>query len=163
MANDDGTQHSQSSAPRVHRPKLSCMESLASHSSRGRRGRKVSMLSSALHADEFIADEFEGAALTPIEQYHKLVKSEALRADDHQTRIIQKLQRLHDELATYDPPAPPSSSSSDSIVSVHVKQVVFIYSFPPSHSYLACSPEGPHTQFRYLLNKFRKGYTCTEM
>ena len=56
------------------------------------------------------------AALTPLQQYHKLVDSGALRADDHQTRIIQKLQRLHDDLVTYEPPQIDTSSSSLSIV-----------------------------------------------
>ncbi|CAL1700466.1 unnamed protein product [Somion occarium] len=50
---------------------------------------------------------------TPLEQYFKLVESGTLKPDDHQTRIVQKLQRLHDELVTYKPPAiPPSASSS---------------------------------------------------
>ncbi|KAJ6539659.1 AFG1-like ATPase [Mycena capillaripes] len=49
----------------------------------------------------------------PLPQYRKLVRSGALRGDDHQTRIIQKLQDLHDKLVDYDPPripqpAPPS-------------------------------------------------------
>ncbi|KAI0797000.1 AFG1-like ATPase [Abortiporus biennis] len=51
----------------------------------------------------------------PINQYHKLVEAGTLRADPHQTRIIEKLQRLHDDLLTYEPPkiptAPPSSNS----------------------------------------------------
>ncbi|KIP12803.1 hypothetical protein PHLGIDRAFT_97490 [Phlebiopsis gigantea 11061_1 CR5-6] len=58
-----------------------------------------------------------GSALTPIQQYHKLVESGALRADDHQTRIIQKLQRLHDDLVKYEPPAVSHSSSSGSMLS----------------------------------------------
>ncbi|KAJ7752827.1 AFG1-like ATPase-domain-containing protein [Mycena maculata] len=40
----------------------------------------------------------------PLPQYRKLVASGALRGDDHQTRIIQKLQDLHDKLVGYDPP-----------------------------------------------------------
>ncbi|KAJ7129365.1 AFG1-like ATPase-domain-containing protein [Mycena epipterygia] len=40
----------------------------------------------------------------PLPQYRKLVRSGALRGDDHQTRIIQKLQDLHDRLVGYDPP-----------------------------------------------------------
>lgn len=59
----------------------------------------------------------QDAALTPLEQYKKLVDSGVLRADDHQTRIIQKLQRLHDDLATYEPPQIDTSSSSLSILS----------------------------------------------
>ena len=41
---------------------------------------------------------------TPMQEYQKLVQAGALRSDDHQTRIIQKLQTLHDALAVYDPP-----------------------------------------------------------
>ncbi|KAI0340917.1 AFG1-like ATPase [Trametopsis cervina] len=59
----------------------------------------------------------KSAALTPLEQYHRLVESGALRADDHQTRIIKGLQRLHDDLATYDPPPIPSSTPSLSLLS----------------------------------------------
>ncbi|KAJ7094456.1 ATPase [Mycena belliarum] len=36
--------------------------------------------------------------------YRNLVQSGALRGDAHQTRIIQKLQDLHDKLVGYDPP-----------------------------------------------------------
>ena len=46
-----------------------------------------------------------------MQEYQKLVQAGALRSDDHQTRIIQKLQSLHDALAVYDPP-PPSGGSS---------------------------------------------------
>ena len=54
---------------------------------------------------------------TPLRQYQKLIDSGVLRGDDHQTRIIQKLQDLHDELLTYDPPMIPYSSSENSLVS----------------------------------------------
>ncbi|KAI9434449.1 AFG1-like ATPase [Lactarius indigo] len=46
-----------------------------------------------------------------MQEYQKLVQVGALRSDDHQTRIIQKLQSLHDALAVYDSP-PPSGGSS---------------------------------------------------
>ena len=48
---------------------------------------------------------------TPIREYDMLVEAGKLRSDDYQTRIIQKLQALHDALALYDPspsPGPPS-------------------------------------------------------
>lgn len=54
--------------------------------------------------------------LTPLRQYQKLIYSGVLRGDDHQTRIIQKLQDLHDELINYDPPMIPFSSSENSLV-----------------------------------------------
>lgn len=48
---------------------------------------------------------------TPMEEYKKLIDKGALRADDHQTRIIQKLQDLHDQLRDYvPPPLPPPHS-----------------------------------------------------
>jgi protein AFG1 len=56
--------------------------------------------------------------LTPLRQYQKLISSGVLRGDDHQTRIIQKLQDLHDELLNYDPPMIPYSSSENSLVSL---------------------------------------------
>lgn len=54
--------------------------------------------------------------LTPLEQYHRLVDSGTLRADDHQTRIIGKLQRLHDDLLHYQPPPVPGAAPSLSLV-----------------------------------------------
>ena len=56
--------------------------------------------------------------LTPLRQYQKLISSGVLRGDDHQTRIIQKLQDLHDELLNYDPPMVPYPTSENSIVSL---------------------------------------------
>lgn len=56
--------------------------------------------------------------LTPLRQYQKLIDSGALRGDDHQTRIIQKLQDLHDELIRYVPPEIPEESNSNSLVSI---------------------------------------------
>ncbi|THH29654.1 hypothetical protein EUX98_g4532 [Antrodiella citrinella] len=56
-------------------------------------------------------------ALSPLQQYYKLVESGTLRADDHQTRIIQRLQRLHDDLANYEPPLVATPSSSNSLFS----------------------------------------------
>ncbi|KAF7792864.1 hypothetical protein EIP86_003965 [Pleurotus ostreatoroseus] len=59
----------------------------------------------------------KATALTPLEQYHRLVESGTLRADDHQTRIIQELQRLHDDLLLYQPPAVPGAAPSLSLLS----------------------------------------------
>ncbi|KAL0580056.1 ATPase [Marasmius crinis-equi] len=50
--------------------------------------------------------------LRPLQQYHNLVNSGTLRGDEHQTRIIQKLQNLHDQLLDYTPPPIPETSSS---------------------------------------------------
>lgn len=52
-----------------------------------------------------------GSRSTPMQEYQKLVEAGALRSDDYQTRIIQKLQGLHDALAVYDPPPPAETLS----------------------------------------------------
>jgi predicted ATPase len=54
--------------------------------------------------------------LTPLRQYQKLIDTGVLRGDDHQTRIIQKLQDLHDKLLHYDPPHIPRPSHNTSLV-----------------------------------------------
>ncbi|KAH7930645.1 AFG1-like ATPase [Leucogyrophana mollusca] len=56
-------------------------------------------------------------ALSPIQQYQKLVQTGALRSDEHQTRIIAQLQHFHDQLITYSPPLIPDSSTQGSIIS----------------------------------------------
>ncbi|EIM87914.1 AFG1-like ATPase [Stereum hirsutum FP-91666 SS1] len=54
-----------------------------------------------------------------MEEYKKLIDKGALRPDDHQTRIIQKLQDLHDQLVDYVPPPipPPHSGQAAKTVS----------------------------------------------
>ncbi|KIK04720.1 hypothetical protein K443DRAFT_675736 [Laccaria amethystina LaAM-08-1] len=59
----------------------------------------------------------EDDLLTPLRQYQKLIDTGVLRGDDHQTRIIQKLQDLHDKLLHYDPPHIPRPSHNTSLVS----------------------------------------------
>ncbi|KAF8915260.1 AFG1-like ATPase-domain-containing protein [Mucidula mucida] len=54
---------------------------------------------------------------TPLEQYHRSIAAGRLRGDSHQTRIIQKLQDLHDRLLHYTPPPVPDSSASISLIS----------------------------------------------
>lgn len=54
--------------------------------------------------------------VSPLEYYHGLINTGVLRGDDHQTRIIQKLQDLHDKLTTYTPPSVPDPSASTSLV-----------------------------------------------
>ncbi|THH19907.1 hypothetical protein EW146_g1342 [Bondarzewia mesenterica] len=58
----------------------------------------------------------EGSS-TPMQQYQALIDSGTLHPDDYQTRIIQKLQDLHDALVTYTPPPLPSTHPSSSILS----------------------------------------------
>ncbi|KAG7447553.1 AFG1-like ATPase [Guyanagaster necrorhizus] len=54
---------------------------------------------------------------TPLVQYCRLIDTGTLRGDEHQTRIIQKLQDLHDELVHYTPPLTPDPSASNSLLS----------------------------------------------
>ena len=56
-------------------------------------------------------------SITPIEQYHRLLESGVLRGDGHQTRIIRKLQDLHDKLLHYTPPPISSPAPLTSFVS----------------------------------------------
>ncbi|KAJ3864953.1 AFG1-like ATPase-domain-containing protein [Lentinula novae-zelandiae] len=53
----------------------------------------------------------------PLAHYHNLVESGTLRGDEHQTRIVQKLQHLHDELMDYTPPPIPDADPSNSLIS----------------------------------------------
>ena len=43
----------------------------------------------------------------PLDVYVAAVQSGALREDAHQLAALEKLQRLHHELAAYEPPPPP--------------------------------------------------------
>ncbi|ESK96976.1 mitochondrial atpase [Moniliophthora roreri MCA 2997] len=63
--------------------------------------------------------EFYSVASTtaPLQQYSRLIDNGTLRGDDHQTRIIQKLQHLHDQLVNYTPPSIPTDTPSNSIFS----------------------------------------------
>lgn len=62
-------------------------------------------------------DPVQDVTLTPLRQYQKLIDSGVLRGDDYQTRIIQKLQDLHDQLVNYEPPQIPESPNSNSLLS----------------------------------------------
>ncbi|KAF8639840.1 hypothetical protein AX17_001095 [Amanita inopinata Kibby_2008] len=70
--------------------------------------------------------------LTPIEHYRKLLDSGTLHGDDYQTRIIQKLQHLHDKLLQYDPPPIPTLSTSTSILSRFLAREPPLPTAPPS-------------------------------
>lgn len=50
--------------------------------------------------------------VTPLSRYNQLVEAGALRDDPHQRTIIEKLEKLHQELTTYHPPPIPTSSST---------------------------------------------------
>ncbi|EPS96013.1 hypothetical protein FOMPIDRAFT_1168014 [Fomitopsis schrenkii] len=59
-----------------------------------------------LHAQHSPPSQSELASSSPLSRYHKLVESGVLRYDEHQERIIGKLQKLHDEIAHYHPHVP---------------------------------------------------------
>ncbi|KAA1473449.1 AFG1-like ATPase [Dentipellis sp. KUC8613] len=55
---------------------------------------------------------------SPMQEYQKLVEKGTLRPDPHQTRIVQKLEDLHDVLRTYSkPPFPSGTPSTPSLLS----------------------------------------------
>ncbi|KAF8897798.1 AFG1-like ATPase-domain-containing protein [Infundibulicybe gibba] len=68
---------------------------------------------------------------TPLSRYEHLVESGALRGDDHQTRIIQKLQDLHDRLNEYDPPHIPDPTQSNSLIARLFTRELPIPNAPP--------------------------------
>lgn len=53
---------------------------------------------------------------SPKKQYWKLVQSGVLRGDDHQVRIVGKLQRFWEQLLKYNPPPTPEVETSSSLV-----------------------------------------------
>jgi protein AFG1 len=62
--------------------------------------------------------------VTPLLRYQELLETGVLHGDDHQTRIISKLQALHDELAGYHPPKVPDPPKPSGIVRLHVSSRV---------------------------------------
>lgn len=65
--------------------------------------------------DELAKDAaFLSAMDTPTSRYRQLIHNGTLRRDDHQKSIIEKLQKLNDELKGYQLPAIPSRSLSSS-------------------------------------------------
>lgn len=55
---------------------------------------------------------------TPRSQYQKLIESGALRRDDYQEQIIDKLQALHEQLENYERAPTPETEPSASLVRV---------------------------------------------
>lgn len=56
----------------------------------------------------------------PVTRYEHLIKDKVLRSDSHQKAIVQKLQRLWDDLKDYDPGPVPAAAAqpSSSFVSI---------------------------------------------
>ncbi|OBZ70040.1 hypothetical protein A0H81_09842 [Grifola frondosa] len=92
--------------------------------------------------DQHLPPPLSQAAQTPMRQYAKLVEAGTLRADDHQTRIIEKLQKLHDELSHYEPPKMPSLPSPPSLISR-------LFSRETSHSVSSTPEKIPHGLYLY--------------
>ncbi len=57
-------------------------------------------------------------AASPLSRYHELVAEEALRSDDHQRSVVERLQKLHDELRSYTPPPIPIEVPAQSFVCI---------------------------------------------
>lgn len=92
----------------------------------------------------------------PVTRYEHLIKDKVLRSDSHQKAIVQKLQRLWDDLKDYDPgPVPAAaaqpSSSFVSIAKIYQGTSNLIYFF---FSSVNSSLEDPHIlkqQSPYLM------------
>ncbi|KAF9782753.1 AFG1-like ATPase-domain-containing protein [Thelephora terrestris] len=57
------------------------------------------------------------ATTSPLQKYHTMVETGALRPDDHQTKIIQVLQDLYNRLLEYSPPSVPIVTETKSFFS----------------------------------------------
>ncbi|THV08310.1 AFG1-like ATPase [Dendrothele bispora CBS 962.96] len=69
---------------------------------------------STLSSDRSVSDKEH---VQPFQHYQRLLESGTLRGDEHQTRIIQKLQDLHDKLIDYSPPVIADNTPSESLLS----------------------------------------------
>ncbi|KAI0940112.1 hypothetical protein AcW1_004920 [Taiwanofungus camphoratus] len=70
-----------------------------------------------LRAEYSPSSQSQASASSPLQRYDKLVESGTLRPDDHQRRIIQKLQNLHDNVVAYSPPKVHSAHAQPSLFS----------------------------------------------
>jgi protein AFG1 len=66
--------------------------------------------------NQFEPSQMFPESISPIKQHEKLVQSGVLRSDDHQIRIIGKLQRFWEQVLKYDPPPIPDAKTSNSLV-----------------------------------------------
>ncbi|KIR54752.1 AFG1 family mitochondrial ATPase [Cryptococcus gattii Ru294] len=76
------------------------------HSTREARREKQNLTSTATHIVEARASFKD-----PVTRYEHLIKDKVLRSDSHQKAIIQKLQRLWDDLKDYDPGPVPAAAA----------------------------------------------------
>lgn len=82
------------------------------------------------------------ASIDPQHRYEQLVKDKKIRSDDHQQRIIDKLQRLYSQLESYNPPNVPEPKAP-SAVSILISQ----RRCSPMSS--VCQPVQQQTNIRY--------------
>lgn len=66
--------------------------------------------------NQFETSQMFPEPISPIKQHEKLVQSGVLRSDDHQIRIVGKLQRFWEQVLKYNPPPIPDARTSDSLV-----------------------------------------------
>lgn len=66
--------------------------------------------------NQFEPSQMFSESISPIKQHEKLVQSGVLRSDDHQIRIIGKLQRFWEQVLKYDPPPIPDAKTSNSLI-----------------------------------------------
>lgn len=69
--------------------------------------------------------------LSPLGQYQKLIDAGVLRGDDHQTRIIQGLEDLYNQVTAYKPPHVPDQSPANSVFSRLFSREAPIPTAPP--------------------------------
>jgi len=53
---------------------------------------------------------------SPLSRYQELIAEEALRSDDHQCSVVERLQKLHSDLRSYTPPPIPTEAPTQSFV-----------------------------------------------
>lgn len=55
---------------------------------------------------------------SPLSQYNELIAEAGLRSDDHQRGVVERLQKLHDDLKSYTPPPIPTEVPTQSFVCI---------------------------------------------
>lgn len=74
------------------------------------KGVQISLFDPDIHSPAVTA------TTSPLQKYHTMVETGALRPDDHQTKIIQILQDLYNRLLEYPPPSLPTVAETKSFV-----------------------------------------------
>lgn len=85
--------------------KICCRFPLIAHTSQSNpQHRKEHQRSSFFHTSAYILSDRRPTDVhsSPIARYDALVEGDLLRDDSHQRKIVKKLERLHNDLKTYD-------------------------------------------------------------